>query len=243
MNKANKNLKIVGIFFFIIGLFYIALYVGCNILVEKVGNRIKTDAVVEKVSYNGIDIVYHVDGEELRAHLNEDQEDYHKGKKIKVYYDRNNHNDVFTIGFLDDISSLLCGFILIGIGLIFFIKYFKNDKKYKRLMLNGTIVSARIVNISRVGTSYIINCEFYSRIYNFLKVYDEVFVGKKHIIMKTDNIDLFADSLVYLSNYGYILNDVSLDLHNKDIFNVKTEYEEKFSEKGYKINYLDATKD
>ena len=79
--------------------------------------------------------------------------------------------------------------------------------------------------------------------YNFLKVYDEVFMGKKHIIMKTDNIDLFADSLVYLSNYGYILNDVSLDLHNKDIFNVKTEYEEKFSEKGYKINYLDATKD
>ena len=160
MNKANKNLKIVGIFFFIIGLFYIALYVGCNILVEKVGNRIRTEAIVEKVSHDGIDIVYHVDGEELYAHLNEDQDDYHKGKKIKVYYDRNNHNDVFTIGFLDDISSLLCGFILIGIGLIFFIKYFKNDKKYKRLMLNGTIVSARIVNISRVGTSYIINCEF-----------------------------------------------------------------------------------
>ena len=78
---------------------------------------------------------------------------------------------------------------------------------------------------------------------NFLKVYDKVFKNKKHIIMKTDNIDLFADSLVYLSNYGYIFNDVSLDLVNKDIFNIQTEYEKKFESKGYKINYLDATKD
>ena len=78
---------------------------------------------------------------------------------------------------------------------------------------------------------------------NFLKVYDNIFKEKKHIIMKTDNIDLFADSIVYLSNYGYILNDISLDLHNKEIFNIKTEYEEKFSNKGFKINYLDATKD
>lgn len=160
MNKSNKNFKIVGIIFFIIGLFYITLHVGCNILIKKVGNRIETDAIVSKVSYNGIDIVYYVDGEELYAHLNEDQEDYHKGQKIKVYYDKNDHNDVFTIGFLDDMSSLICGFIFIGVGLIFFIKYYKNDKKYKRLMLNGTIVSARIVNISRVGASYIIKCEF-----------------------------------------------------------------------------------
>lgn len=78
---------------------------------------------------------------------------------------------------------------------------------------------------------------------NFLKVYDEIFKSKKHIIMKTDNIDLFADSIVYLSNYGYKINDVSLDLHNREMFNIETEYEAKFSNKGYKINYLDATKD
>ena len=78
---------------------------------------------------------------------------------------------------------------------------------------------------------------------NFLKIYDEIFKSKKHIIMKTDNIDLFADSIVYLSNYGYIFNDVSLDLANKDIVNIKTEYECKFENKGFKINYLEATKD
>ena len=78
---------------------------------------------------------------------------------------------------------------------------------------------------------------------NFLRVYDQIFKDKKHIVLKTDNIDLFADSIKYLSNYGYVFNDVSLDLHSKDIFNIKTEYEEKFSKLGLKINYLDATKD
>lgn len=77
----------------------------------------------------------------------------------------------------------------------------------------------------------------------FLKIYDDVFQDKKHIIMKTDNIDLFASSIVYLSNYGYVINDLSLDLANKDIKNIKTEYEEKFIGKGFKINYLEATKE
>ena len=39
------------------------------------------------------------------------------------------------------------------------------------------------------------------------------------------------------------LKNVSLDLHNEDIDNVKTEYEEKFSGLGYKINYLEALKE
>lgn len=76
----------------------------------------------------------------------------------------------------------------------------------------------------------------------FLKVYDKIFVNEKTIIQKTDNIALFADSIVYLSNYGYTFSSISLDLHNSDIPNIKTEYEEKFSQKGYKINYLKAYK-
>lgn len=76
----------------------------------------------------------------------------------------------------------------------------------------------------------------------FLKVYDLIFKNEKKIIQKTDNIDLFAASIVYLSNYGYTITDVSLDLHNSDIANIKTEYEAKFSQKGFKINYLKAFK-
>ena len=77
---------------------------------------------------------------------------------------------------------------------------------------------------------------------NFLKLYDSIFVNEKHIIQKTDNIGLFAYSLEQLSKNGYILEKVSLDLANEDISNIKTEYEEKFTELGFKINYLEAIK-
>ncbi len=77
----------------------------------------------------------------------------------------------------------------------------------------------------------------------FLKIYDSVFCGKPHIIQKTDNIGLFASSIVSLSEYGYTIHNCSLDLHNETIENYQTEYEKKFSEKGQKINYLDAVKE
>lgn len=76
----------------------------------------------------------------------------------------------------------------------------------------------------------------------FLALYDNIFKNEKRIVMKTDNLILFASSLVSLSNYGYILEDVNLDLANSDIPNVLTEYEAKFMAKGIKINYLIATK-
>ena len=77
----------------------------------------------------------------------------------------------------------------------------------------------------------------------FLNIYDSLFSGKPHIIQKTDNIGLFASSIVSLSEYGYTFHKCSLDLHNENIENYQTEYEKKFSEKGQKINYLDAVKE
>ena len=78
----------------------------------------------------------------------------------------------------------------------------------------------------------------------FLNRYENIFKGKKIIYMKTDNIDLFAFSIESLSDFGYKLKNVSLDLHNSDFENnVMTEYEKKFSSKGVKINRLEAYKD
>lgn len=76
----------------------------------------------------------------------------------------------------------------------------------------------------------------------FLSIYDGIFKDKKVIVQKTDNILLFQSSLVSLSNYGYILKDVNLDLAHSDISNVMTEYEKKFVAMGVKINYLVAEK-
>lgn len=76
----------------------------------------------------------------------------------------------------------------------------------------------------------------------FLEIYDNLFKGDKQIIQKTDNELLFESSLVSLSEYGYTLKEVYLDLHTTELDNCMTEYEEKFSTKGVKIKYLKAVK-
>ena len=77
---------------------------------------------------------------------------------------------------------------------------------------------------------------------SFLDAYDCIFKGENHIIQKTDNILLFAYSLEMLSQHGYTLEKVSLDLENAGIENYQTEYEKRFIELGYKINYVEAKK-
>lgn len=74
----------------------------------------------------------------------------------------------------------------------------------------------------------------------FLNFYESIFIGDYHIVQKTDNIILFASSLEDLTQTGYVLKKVSLNLHETDIPNVMTEYEKRFSEMGQPIYYLDA---
>ena len=76
----------------------------------------------------------------------------------------------------------------------------------------------------------------------FLNIYDNVFKNDKIIEMKTDNINLFNYSLESLKENGYNIDYLTNDLHNENIDNILTEYEEKFSSKGIKINKLIAKK-
>ena len=77
----------------------------------------------------------------------------------------------------------------------------------------------------------------------FLELYSKLFKKDNIIIQKTDNDDLFKYSLDSLKEYGYIIKEISYDLHNTSIPNVMTEYEEKFSKVGIKIKYLKAVKE
>jgi len=77
---------------------------------------------------------------------------------------------------------------------------------------------------------------------NYLKVYDKLFKGRPHIVQKTDNVDLFEYSLEQYKEYGYKINKISYDLHKEDIPNIMTEYEERFSNMGIKIKYVDVSK-
>lgn len=67
---------------------------------------------------------------------------------------------------------------------------------------------------------------------NFLSKYDSLFKGVKHIIFKTDNRKLFEYSIKSFTDYGYRINNISLDLHKDDIPNIETEYEKRFSALG-----------
>ena len=77
---------------------------------------------------------------------------------------------------------------------------------------------------------------------NFLEIYDKVFMGDAHIIMKTDNEGLFNYSIESLKKHGYIFKKVVKDLHSTKISNVMTEYEKKFTLQGIPIKYLEAIK-
>ena len=77
---------------------------------------------------------------------------------------------------------------------------------------------------------------------NFLESYDKLFKDSPHIIMKTDNDNLFEYSLNSFKEYGYKINRISYDLHSENLDNVETEYEEKFSKDGIKIKYGDVSK-
>ena len=77
----------------------------------------------------------------------------------------------------------------------------------------------------------------------FLEKYEDIFSGKRIIEMRTDNRDLFQYSLVSYSEFGYTLEEVSLDLHTDNMPEITTEYEDKFSKDGMPIYYVMCNKD
>lgn len=77
---------------------------------------------------------------------------------------------------------------------------------------------------------------------NFLQKYDNIFRNDKEIFQKTDNLSFFEFSKNSLIEYGYTIKNLTYDLHSENIFNIPTEYEERFSQQGVKINRLEAYK-
>lgn len=70
----------------------------------------------------------------------------------------------------------------------------------------------------------------------FLKAYDSIFKGKKEIMMKTDNRKLFEYSVISLTEYGYHIQELSLNLYDDNMEeNVATEYETRFHNLGFPI--------
>ena len=77
----------------------------------------------------------------------------------------------------------------------------------------------------------------------FIARYNNILNDKGSITFKTDNRGLFEYSLETFANSMFSIYDISLDLHNDDRYldNIKTEYEEKWEDKG-PIYLLNAKK-
>lgn len=75
----------------------------------------------------------------------------------------------------------------------------------------------------------------------FLNIYRNIIAPEGYIRQKTDNRRLFEFSIENFSQNGWKLRNISLDLHNSKIAgNIITEYEQRFSEMGMPILYLEA---
>lgn len=79
----------------------------------------------------------------------------------------------------------------------------------------------------------------------FLAMYEHLLIQGGDVIQKTDNVKLFEYSLMSFSQNGWILDTISLDLHQNEYLNadnIRTEYEERFAKRGQNIHYLKANK-
>ena len=75
----------------------------------------------------------------------------------------------------------------------------------------------------------------------FLTIYKEIMSKNAEIHQKTDNMHFFEFSLEQLSQNGFSLKNISLDLHKSDFEgNIMTEYEKLFTELGKPIYRLEA---
>ena len=75
----------------------------------------------------------------------------------------------------------------------------------------------------------------------FLAIYHKIMKENAEIHQKTDNMHFFEFSLEQLSNNGFPLKNISLDLHNSGFEgNIMTEYEKRFTDLGQPIYRLEA---
>ena len=75
-----------------------------------------------------------------------------------------------------------------------------------------------------------------------LRMYRGFLTDDAVIYFKTDDDELFEDSVGYFEEAGYHIRYITRDLHHSDVKdNIMTEHERMFSDEGILIKYLEAT--
>ena len=126
----------------------------------------------------------------------------------------------------DDITNLL----LVKYNVEMLDKIITADDKIDRLFINFCNTWPRAKHKKRRLTYY-----------KKLEMYKTFLKPDSEIRFKTDDDELFDESLEYFEQSGYEILYLTRDLHASDVTdNIETEHEKMFSEEGIKIKYLIA---
>lgn len=120
------------------------------------------------------------------------------------------------------------------------LKFMKCRAEYLERYLRADSVERIFLNFScpfpksKYASHRLTNC-------TFLEIYKRLMKSDAEIHQKTDNKGLFEFSIEQLSQNGFALKNVTLDLHNSKFEgNIVTEYEQRFVSQGLPIYRLEA---
>lgn len=126
----------------------------------------------------------------------------------------------------------------------------ESPKNIALVRCNVEMIDKAIAPEDRIGVMYINFCNPWPRLKHQkrrltypkkLRMYRDFLTKDAVIYFKTDNDELFEDSVGYFSEAGYTVRYITRDLHNSGIQgNIVTEHEQMFTDEGIPIKYLEA---
>lgn len=214
---------VVGLLFFMLGIY---IMISQNISKE---NRVYTTAIIERIdrhtdsdgdTHYDVFISYDVDGKIYQRELNSYMSGYYEGKKIEVYYDKNNPSTVKTE------SSIIGMLIFAGLGLVIFVigfigllRGFIKKRKNKILKITGKPIYATYVSI-QLNTSYSVNG---INPYNIICEWDDPNTNKKYLF-KSENLWFNPEQYILQNNittFTVFINPNNIKEYIVDISSIK----------------------
>lgn len=146
---------------------------------------------------------------------------------------------------------------MLGVGRRNIVKLFEESGKSQEEITNLLLVNYNVEQLDKIITAddeierlYINFCNPWPRCkhkkrrltyYKKLEMYKTFLKKDAEIRFKTDDDELFEESLEYFEQSGYEIIYITRDLHNSDVTdNIETEHEKMFSAEGIKIKYCIA---
>ena len=146
---------------------------------------------------------------------------------------------------------------MLGVGRRNIVKLFEDNGKTSDDVTNLLLVNYNVEQLDKIITKedeidrlYINFCNPWPRCkhkkrrltyYKKLEMYKTFLKKDAEIRFKTDDDELFEESLEYFEQSGYEITYITRDLHNSDVTdNIQTEHEKMFSAEGIKIKFCIA---